>query len=187
MGHRAQRTSHVSRCRRKADVGRGRAARVADTLLDCGCKAGVQWRGMRATQQGAGEVFTPHPGGHPSVTHSNGLMGTLRAATLRGMAAEPTAERLPDHSPDRPRRPGIKGARTDAPQGARGIERFSMRRLKQQKCKVDGKSPYFRSPTKVERASLALRLVVLPPDGPPRLPGRVGSTARQCLRVQPVR
>ena len=53
-----------------------------------------------------------------------------------------------------------------------------MRRLKQQMCKVDGKSPYFRSPTKVERASLALRLVVLPPDGPARQPGRTGATPR---------
>ena len=179
-GHRAQRTSHVSRCTRMVDVERGRAGQVADTLLDCRCKAGVQcWHGMRATQQGAGEVFTPHPGGHPSVTHSNGLMGTLRAATLRGMAAEPTAERLPDHSPDRPRRLGNKAARSDAPQGARGIERFSMRRLKQQKCKVDGKSPYFRSPTKVERASLALRLVVLPPDGPRRRPRCIRAARRR--------
>ena len=36
----------------------------------------------------------------------------------------------------------------------------------------------FRSPTKVERASLALRSVVLPPDGPPRLPGRAGAAPR---------
>ena len=107
-----------------------------------------------------------------------------RALRAPGVAAEfghvdhSSTRRLPDRSPDRPRRLGNKGARSDAPQGARGIERFSMRRLKQQKCKVDGKSPYFRSPTKVERASLALRLVVLPPDGPPRQPGRTGAAPR---------
>ena len=133
---------------------------------------------MRATQQSAGEVFIPHLEGHSSFTRSNGPLGTLLDATLRAKAAEPTVERLPDRSPDRPRRLGNKGARSDAPQGVRGIERFSMRRLKQQKCKVDGKSPYFRSPTKVERASLALRSVVLPPDGPPRLPGRAGAAPR---------
>jgi len=138
----------------------------------------VQWRGMRATQQSAGEVFIPHLEGHSSFTRSNGPLGTLLDATLRTKAAEPTAERLPDRSLDRPRRLGSKGARSDAPQGARGIERVSMRRLKQQKCKIDGKSPYFRSPTKVERASLALRSVVLPPDGPPRLPGRAGAAPR---------
>ena len=97
---------------------------------------------MRATQQSAGEVFIPHLEGHSSFTRSNGPLGTLLDATLRTKAAEPTAERLPDRSLDRPRRLGSKGARSDAPQGARGIERVSMRRLKQQKCKIDGKSPY---------------------------------------------
>ena len=154
-------------------------ARVADTLLDCGCKAGVQWRGMRATQQSAGEVFTPHLGGHASVTCSNGLIGTHLAATQHGMGPQPTAERLPVDGPNPCGRPVNIADRSDGSREESRIERVSMRRLKQQKCKVDGKSPYFRSPTKVGRASLALRLVVLPPDGPRRRLRCIGA-ARRC-------
>ena len=118
------------------DVELGRAARVAGTLLGCGCKAGVQWRGMRATQQGAGEVFTPHPGGHPSVTHLNGLMGTHLAATQHGMGLRPTAERLPVDGPNPCGRPDNNADRSDGSPEESRIERVSRRRLKQQKCKV---------------------------------------------------
>ena len=115
-------TSHISRCKSIDEVERCQAAQVAETLLSCGLKADVQWRGMRATQQSAGEVFIPHLEGHLSFMRSNGPLGKLLDATLRAKAAELTAERLPDRWPDRPPRPDIKGARSDAPQGARGIE-----------------------------------------------------------------
>ena len=92
-------------------------------------------------------------------------IGTHLAATLHGMGLRPTAERLPVDGPNPCGRPDNNADRSDGSREESRIERVSRRRLKQQKCKVDGKSPYFRSPTKVERASLALRLVVLPPDG----------------------
>ena len=118
------------------DVERGRAGQVADTLLDCRCKAGVQWHGMRATQQSAGEVFTPHLGGHPSVTCSNGLIGTHLAATQHGMGPQPTAERLLVDGPDPCGRPDNNADRSDGSPEESRIERVSRRRLKQQKCKV---------------------------------------------------
>ena len=106
-------------------------------------------------------------------------LGTHLAATQHGMAAEPTAERLPVDVPNPCGRPVNIADRSDGSREESRIERVSMRRLKQQKCKVDGKSPYFRSPTKVGRASLALRLVVLPPDGPRRRPRCIGAARRR--------
>ena len=51
---------------------------------------GVQWRGLRATHAGAGEVQRAHLDGHPSVTQS---VHRIRPLPL---ASQHALERLPD-------------------------------------------------------------------------------------------
>ena len=54
-----------------------RMSAMFSTSLGYRYKAGIEWRGMRATQQSAAEVLRAHLESHPSVTRLNDLVGTL--------------------------------------------------------------------------------------------------------------